>query len=277
MRNALRDAELPPPAGGWERLERELGGAAPGPGASETAAPRGSVWRIYWPRIAAAAAVVLLGVVAGDYMLRPDKALENDGNVIASAVGEEATAVTMPQPREAESVQETLARVAGLADVRTAASAVQRPELLAAAVKPAAKTMAAETIAETTTAETERAAVAEPEAVTAADAVADGVSAQRTAAESSQPAAEPAANTVGERPATRSKTGVSARTAYYDEPLTAYKPPRRKTSLSAFAAGGVSGASGGNGAAPWMYSSVTNDVSSIATITMKIRSATTSR
>ena len=131
MRNALRDAELPPPAGGWERLERELGGAAPGPGASETAAPRGSVWRIYWPRIAAAAAVVLLGVVAGDYMLRPDKALENDGNVIASAVGEEATAVTMPQPREAESVQETLARVAGLADGRTAAPAVQRPELLA--------------------------------------------------------------------------------------------------------------------------------------------------
>lgn len=247
MRNALRDAELPPPAGGWERLERELGGAAPGPGASETAAPRGSVWRIYWPRIAAAAAVVLLGVVAGDYMLRPDKALENDGNVIASAVGEEATAVTMPQPREAESVQETLARVAGLADGRTAAPAVQRPELLAAAVKPAAKTMAAETIAETTTAETERAAAAEPEAVTAADAVADGVSAQRTAAESSQPAAEPAANTAGERPATRSKTGVSARTAYYDEPLTAYKPPRRKTSLSAFAAGGVSGASGGNG------------------------------
>ncbi|MEI3554305.1 MAG: hypothetical protein V8Q54_06420 [Alistipes senegalensis] len=93
--------------------------------------------------------------------------------------------------------------------------------------------------------------------------VADGVSAQRTAAESSQPAAEPAANTAGERPATRSKAGVSARTAYYDEPLTAYKPPRRKTSLSAFAAGGVSGASGGNGAAPWMYSSVTNDVSSI--------------
>lgn len=254
MRNALRDAELPPPAGGWERLERELGGAAPGLGASETAAPRGSVWRTYWPRIAAAAAVVLLGVVAGDYMLRPDEALENDGNVIASAVGEDANAVTMPQPREAESVQETLARVAGLADGRTAAPAVQRPVLLAAAVKPAAKTMAAETIAET-----ERTAAAEPEAVTAADAVADVVSAQRTAAESSQPAA----NTAGERPATRSKIGVSARTAYYDEPLTAYKPPRRKTSLSAFAAGGVSGASGGNAAAPRMYSSVTNDVSSI--------------
>ena len=83
MRSALRDAELPPPAGGWERLERELGGAAPELRASETAAPRGSVWRIYWPRIAAAAAVVLLGVVAGTYMLRPDKALENDGNVIA--------------------------------------------------------------------------------------------------------------------------------------------------------------------------------------------------
>ena len=263
MRNALRDAELPPPAGGWERLQRELDGAVPGAVAPE-AKPRGSVWRIYWPRIAAAAAAVLILAVAGEFLLRPDKALENDGNVIASAVGEEATAVTMPQPREAESVQETLARVAGLADGRTAASAVQRPELLAAAVKPAAKTMAAKTMAaKTMAAETERAAAAEPEAVTAADAVADGVSAQRTAAESSQPAAEPAANTVGERPATRSKTGVSARTAYYDEPLTAYKPPRRKASLSAFAAGGVSGAVGGNGAAPRMYSSVTNDVSSI--------------
>ena len=55
MRNALRDAELPPPAGGWERLQRELGGAAPGPEVSGTK-PRGSVWRIYRPRIAAAAA-----------------------------------------------------------------------------------------------------------------------------------------------------------------------------------------------------------------------------
>lgn len=117
------------------RLRREAGsvwsanwgGAAPELRAPETAAPRGSVWRIYWPRIAAAAAVVLLGVVAGDYMLRPDKALENDGNVIASTVEEAATAVTMPQPHAAESVREALAQAVGLADGQAAAPPVQQP------------------------------------------------------------------------------------------------------------------------------------------------------
>lgn len=253
MRNALRDAELPPPAGGWERLERELGGAAPELRAPEEAAPRGSVWRIYWPRIAAAAAVVLLGVVAGDYMLRPDKALENDGNVIASTVGEGATAVIMPQSREAESVQETLAEAVGLAPERAATPAAVRQTLLAAAVKPAAETVpAAETAP---VAETARTAVPETAAATAGEAEADRASAKQATAEQAQPAEK--------RPATRSSAGVSARTSYYDEPLAAYKPPRRKTSLSAFAAGGVSGAVGGDGAAPRMYSSVSNDVSSI--------------
>lgn len=253
MRNALRDAELPPPAGGWERLERELGGAAPELRAPEETAPRGSVWRIYWPRIAAAAAVVLLGVVAGDYMLRPDKALENDGNVIASTVGEGATAVIMPQSREAESVQETLAQAVGLAPERAATPAAVRQTLLAAAVKPAAETVpAAETAP---VAETARTAVPETAAATAGEAEADRASAKQATAEQAQPAEK--------RPATRSSAGVSARTSYYDEPLAAYKPPRKKTSLSAFAAGGVSGAVGGDGAAPRMYSSVSNDVSSI--------------
>ena len=256
MRSALRDAELPPPAGGWECLERELGGAAPELRASETAAPRGSVWRIYWPRIAAAAAVVLLGVVAGDYMLRPDKALENDGNVIASTVEEDATAVTMPQPHEAESIQEALAQAVGLASERTAAPAARQTALLAAAVKPAAET--------TTGAVTERMSVAETAAETSGDAVADRVSAkQATTEEASQPEAETTAEAEPKRPATRSTAGVSARTAYYDEPLEAYKPPRRKASISAFAGGAVSGGTGGDAAAPRMYSSVTNDVSSV--------------
>ena len=255
MRSALRDAELPPPAGGWERLERELGGAAPELRAPETAAPRGSVWRIYWPRIAAAAAVVLLGVVAGDYMLRPDKALENDGNVIASTAEEAATAVTMPQPHAAESVREALAQAVGLADGQAAAPAVQQPALLAAAVKPAAET-ATGTV-------TEQMAVAETAVGTSGDAAADQFSAKQTAAETSQPEAETTAKAEAKRSATRSTAGVSARTAYYNEPLEAYKPPRRKASLSAFAAGGVSGAVGGDGAAPRMYSSMTNDVSSI--------------
>ncbi len=119
MRNALRDAELPPPAGGWERLQRELGGAVPGAVAPE-AKPRGSVWRIYWPRIAAAAAAVLICVVAGEFLLRPDKALENDGTVIASVAEDGAAAVAIPQPAEPETVRDALAKAVGLPRVQAA-------------------------------------------------------------------------------------------------------------------------------------------------------------
>ena len=119
MRNALRDAELPPPAGGWERLQRELDGAVPGAVAPE-AKPRGSVWRIYWPRIAAAAAAVLICVVAGEFLLRPDKALENDGTVIASVAEDGAAAVAIPQPAEPETVRDALAKAVGLPRVQAA-------------------------------------------------------------------------------------------------------------------------------------------------------------
>lgn len=99
--------------GGWERLQRELGGAAPGPEVSGTK-PRGSVWRIYRPRIAAAAAAVLILAVAGEFLLRPDKALENDGTVIASVAEDGATAVAIPQPAEPETVRDALAKAVGL-------------------------------------------------------------------------------------------------------------------------------------------------------------------
>ena len=49
MRSALRGTEVIPPADGWARLERELGPH-----------PRISVLRSHWPRIAAAAAAVLI-------------------------------------------------------------------------------------------------------------------------------------------------------------------------------------------------------------------------
>lgn len=55
MRSALRGTEVIPPADGWARLERELGPH-----------PRISVLRSHWPRIAAAAAAVLISWVAGD-------------------------------------------------------------------------------------------------------------------------------------------------------------------------------------------------------------------
>ena len=67
-------------------------------------------WRIYWPRIAAAAAAVLILAVAGEFLLRPDKALENDGTVIASVAEDGATAVAIPQPAEPETVRDALAK-----------------------------------------------------------------------------------------------------------------------------------------------------------------------
>ena len=143
MRNALRDAELPPPAGGWERLQRELGGAAPGPEVSGTK-PRGSVWRIYRPRIAAAAAAVLILAVAGEFLLRPDKAFENDGTVIASVAEDVATAVAIPQPAEPDTVRDALAKAVGLPREQVAgeASSAGRRSLLAAAAGQPAQTAA---------------------------------------------------------------------------------------------------------------------------------------
>ena len=75
MRNALRDAEVTPPADGWARLEREL----------RTPVPRISVLRRYWPRIAAAAAAVLIFVGGGELLLHENRNLGDKGFVIASA------------------------------------------------------------------------------------------------------------------------------------------------------------------------------------------------
>ena len=61
MRSALRDAEVTPPADGWARLERELGPA-----------PRISVLRSQWPRIAAAAAAVLIFLGGVSAAFRPE-------------------------------------------------------------------------------------------------------------------------------------------------------------------------------------------------------------
>lgn len=75
MRSALRDAEATPPADGWARLEREL----------DTPVPRVFVLRKYWPRIAAAAAAVLIFVGGGELLLHENRDLGDKGFVIATA------------------------------------------------------------------------------------------------------------------------------------------------------------------------------------------------
>lgn len=271
MRNALRDAELPPPAGGWERLQRELDGAVPGAVAPE-AKPRGSVWRIYWPRIAAAAAAVLICVVAGEFLLRPDKALENDGTVIASVAEDGAAAVAIPQPAEPETVRDALAKAVGLPREQAAGdvSSAGRRTLLAAAAGQSARKAALENVR----------ADGEPAVRAGEAAEGSGQTAEAVAGETAKAASGERARTVsGEtaeaasggkapqqaarQPATRSAAGSASRTALSDEPFVAYTKPHKKASFSLFAGGGVAGGNG-EGLAPRLrYNSIANDASSV--------------
>lgn len=254
MRSALRDAELLPPAGGWERLQRELGGAAQEPVAPETK-PRGSVWRIYWPRFAAAAAAVLICVVAGEFLLRPDKALENDGTVIASAAEDGAAAVAIPLQAEPESVQDALAQVVGLPRERISetTSVPARQTLLAlTAAQPA------EAMLKSAVSEADDAAAARVEADAAPEV--SGEKAKDVSGEKAKPASKQAS---GQSAVRSAATGTARRSAFSDEPFVAYTKPRKTASFSLFAGGGVSGGAGGTLAPRLLYSSTTSDASSV--------------
>ena len=273
MRSALRDAELPPPADGWERLQRELGSAVPGPQVPAEPRSRGPVWRIYWPRIAAAAAAVLIVVVAGEFLLRPDKALKQDGNVIASVAESGATAVTMPQPAGPESTQELLAKVVGLSEERIAeTSPSRRRQTLLAAVSPqgteteAAGRTGVRMAANAVERQTSQQEVSQP------GTSQQKVSQQENRQSGSRQAAKrstdrttegQAAKHATDRAADRQTAGVLARTAFSDEPFTAYVAPRKKASFSLFAGGSVTGGSAGPGNVSAAHSSVSSDVSSL--------------
>lgn len=263
MRNALRDAELPPPAGGWERLQRELGGAAPGPEVSGTK-PRGSVWRIYRPRIAAAAAAVLILAVAGEFLLRPDKALENDGTVIASVAEDGATAVAIPQPAEPETVRDALAKAVGLPREQVAgeASSAGRRSLLAAAAGQPAQTAALKdlrTDGEPAVWSGEAAKASSGEVAKASS----GEVAKAASGDTAETSGERVSKQASGRPATRSAAGAAGRAGFSDEPFVAYTKPHKKASFSLFAGGGVAGGNS-EGLAPRMLNtSVTNDASSV--------------
>ena len=125
MRHSLRDAELPPPAEGWARLQRELGEQTPAP--ETPARPR---WRILWPQVAAAAAAVLVCVVAGGLLLRQGRDLVREGDVIASAADTQTTAAPMPQQSDdTKSLSKTLAEAVGLSqEPSDAPSSSMRPQ-----------------------------------------------------------------------------------------------------------------------------------------------------
>lgn len=246
-------------------MQRELGGAAPGPEVSGTK-PRGSVWRICRSRIAAAAAAVLILAVAGEFLLRPDKALENDGTVIASVAEDGATAVAIPQPAEPETVRDALAEAVGLPREQVAgeASSAGRRSLLAAAAGQPAQTAALKNlrtdgepavrpgeVAAEVSGEAAKASSGEVAKTASGDTAKAGASGERASKQASG------------RPATRSAAGAAGCAGFSDEPFVAYTKPHKKASFSLFAGGGVAGGNS-EGLAPRMLNtSITNDASSV--------------
>ena len=214
-------------------------------------------------RIAAAAAAVLILAVAGEFLLRPDKALENDGTVIASVAEDGATAVAIPQPAEPETVRDALAKAVGLSREQVAgeASSAGRRSLLAAAAGQPAQTAALKdlrTDGEPAVRPGEVAAEVSGEAAKASSGeTAKAASGDTAKAEAS---GERASKQASGRPATRSAAG---RAGFSDEPFVAYTKPHKKASFSLFAGGGVAGGNS-EGLAPRMLNtSIKNDASSV--------------
>lgn len=280
VRNALRDAEVPPSEGGWERLQRGLDTLEP-----VVSKPRKSVWRIYGLRIAAAAAVVLIGLVAGEILLRPTTELRMDGNVIASAGQEPGAAVAIPgvtsqEASSADDFRKSLAESVGLQTAAERLGTPARGEALAVAAKrppaesgsipgtgPAAERMPHSGVG------TRSAGVP----VDPSPLVPEPVPAHRETVSSDGEREERIAPSDGERER-RAAAQTAARTQH-DAVATAESAPavkaaektfrarrraRAASSLSLFAAGGMTGAANGLQAAPVRsYSVITNDAVSL--------------
>ena len=278
VRNALRDAEVPPSEGGWERLQRDLDTLEP-----VVSKPRKSVWRIYGLRIAAAAAVVLIGLVAGEILLRPTTELRVDGNVIASAGPEPGAAVAIPGETSlagessADDFRKSLAQSVGLQAALSAGGVgnPSRGEALAVAAKTRSAEVGHASVA-VFAAEPSRAA--EPGAQNAAEVRSTGVSDDpltavpesvhgetASAAETREKQETAAAQSSAKASRNAVTTGEKARTVTVaEEPVRIRRPKRAKSSVSLFAAGGMTGAANGLQAAPVRsYSVTTNDAVSL--------------
>ena len=209
---------------------------------------------------------MLILAVAGEFLLRPDKALENDGTVIASVAEDGATAVAIPQPAEPETVRDALAEAVGLPREQVAgeASSAGRRSLFAAAAGQPAQTAALKNLrtdGEPAVRPGEVAAEVSGEAAKASSGeVAKAASGDTAKAEAS---GERASKQASGRPATRSAAGAAGRAGFSDEPFVAYTKPHKKASFSLFAGGGVAGGNS-EGLAPRMLNtSITNDASSV--------------
>lgn len=270
MRSALRGTEVIPPADGWARLERELGPH-----------PRISVLRSHWPRIAAAAAAVLIFLGGGGYLLHENRDLGDKGFVIATATDSGSSAADMAQVdgtpagdgegtlagalRAAVPTEEAVRAAAlpgeepgagtapGIAPGRNALAAADmrgfedgRAAALTSGAAPAGEAVAANavtgnSVAENAVAGSEASGKASAAAAATGDAAADGTRPAVRAAVAGQASAtdgNPGEEAAGQAVQPRKYPGTYD---YLADGVQEYRRPRRKTSVSLFAAGGVTG------------------------------------
>lgn len=253
MRSALRDAEVTPPADGWARLERELGPA-----------PRISVLRSQWPRIAAAAAAVLIFLGGGGYLLHENRDLGDKGFVIATATDSGSSAADMTQ------VEETPAGAGDGNLAGTLRAAVPTEEAVRAAALPGEESGAgtapgiapgrdALAAADMRGFEDGRAAALTSGAAPAGNAAVENAAAGAGDAASAGTRSAVRAAVAGQASATdgtRGKDGAGQTVQsrkypgtydYLADDMQEHRRPRRRTSVSLFAAGGVTGSSGASG------------------------------
>ena len=247
MRSALRGTEVTPPADGWARLERELGPH-----------PRISVLRSHWPRIAAAAAAVLIFLGGGGYLLHENRDLGDKGFVIATATDSGSSAADMAQVdgTPAGDGEGTLAGTLRAAvpteeAVRAAALPGEEPGAgTAPGIAPGRDALAAADMRgfeENAVAGSEAAGKASAAAAATWDAAADGTRPAVRAAVAGQASAtdgNPGEEAAGQAVQPRKYPGTYD---YLADGVQEYRRPRRRTSVSLFAAGGVTGSSGVSG------------------------------
>lgn len=276
MRSALRGTEVIPPADGWARLERELGPH-----------PRISVLRSHWPRIAAAAAAVLIFLGGGGYLLHENRDLGDKGFVIATATDSGSSAADMTQVegtpagagdgnlagtlRAAVPTEEAVRAAAlpgeesgagtapGIAPGRDALAAADmrgfedgRAAALTSGTAPAGNAAAENATAGSLSAENAVAGVEAAENGSAAAAGAGDAASAGTRSAVRAAAAGQASATDGTRGKDGAGQTVQSRKYpgtydYLADDMQEHRRPRRRTSVSLFAAGGVTGSSGATG------------------------------
>ena len=264
MRSALRDAEIPPAEGAWERLQRELDGAEPRVPGTHVPEPRKNVWRIYGPRIAAAAAAVVIGVVAGEYLWRPDLELGKGQPAVASWAEDGDSAVGISQRPEPETLRERLAEASGWPtepgpeapagpDARTDGGPGPNSgsETLALKMEPTPLSEPSDAARPETSALSKTSAHPDASALSKTSAHPDASALPKTAAARKSRAAG----------TTPSRTAAD-RTRNFDDPFgdsfgsAETRQTRTKASLSLFAGGGMTGGSALQGTATRSYSAI---------------------